>query len=1365
MVGKIRSKISAATSIQFEFGSTGTALSSPWFTAFAVTACFAIGSSGALAADVLNTTAAQVLTVANGTSVDAGGIIDNQGEILMRGTSALTKIQLLSAESPATLTGGGTVSLTGYTNNYNRIYGYGGTLINQDNLIVGSGYIGGSLVLQNAGVVQASGSAGLTVQVQSGSTNTGYMQASSGGYLALNGSFIDNATGTIQALTGSTVRVNSGQVTGGSFRAVGSGVLSVGGTISGAAISAQNSARVELTGGGLLTGTSLSTSGAATWAASGGNRLDNVTIGVGVQLDAQNGSNTYLSGGILNQGRIALNTAGSETALRVHSTYGPTTLSGGGRIILADNALSRIYGHNGTLINQGNQIQGAGFIGGNSASETLTLNNAGTVTANGTNALNIQAQLGSTNTNIMQAVSGSTLRLIDSNFDNAGGTIRASVGSRVEVANSIIRNGSLQAQDGAQIVLSNGNLAGTSLSTLGTGAYSVAGTNNVLWNMTVGSNTQLDVNNGSLALLGGNIENRGEIAVNSLGASTRLRVNPGYGTAVLSGGGTITLGNNPANQIYGENGTLINQDNLIQGAGIIGGSLTLNNAGVIDANQSNRLSVYARSGSTNTGILQASLGGRLELNGSFIDNTAGTIQALTGSTVLFNSGQITGGSFKAAGSGLLSVGGTISGAAISAQDSARVELTGGGTLTGTSLSTLGTATWAASGDNRLGNVTIGVGVQLNARNGSNTYLSGGIINQGEIALNTAGNETALRVYSAYGPATLSGGGTIVMADSTLSRIYGHNSTLTNQDNLIQGAGYIGGYGSETLILKNAGRIQAGSNAGLTVSVANGSTNTGLIQAGIGKTLRFNNSVIDNTSGTIRALLNSTIDINGGQITGGDLVAYAGSARVDLSNGSLINTTLSTTGSGTFSASGNNLLQNVTVGSNTLLDVKNGSYNLLAGNTVNRGEIALNSLGVTTRLRINPTYGPTTLSGGGTITLGNNTANQIYGENGTLINQDNLIQGTGYIGGSLTLNNAGTVSANGTSDLRVLVRSGSTNTGTLQASNGARLNLSGSYFDNTGGTIRALNGSTVVTSGAGNLANVVGSTLNGGTYQVVSTGDTSTLNISGAAITTNNANVTLDGVNTVFSQIDGLADNQGRFSVLGGRSFATTAGLTNSGTVAVGSGSDISVNGSYTQTAGELVLGGGGITAADLDILGGTVSGNGTIYGNLNVSGGTVGPGFSPGAITVDGDFSLDPFSILTMEIGGTDPLLYDQLFVTGTADLLGTIEISFINEFLPTAGNLFTIISAGVFTDLSTLVSLSVVGGPEGLQFETIFGDGTLSIGSFQVSAVPLPGSLVMFLSGLAGIAFLRRRRTSRGGWDSDGAESQTQQMKMKEAA
>jgi uncharacterized delta-60 repeat protein len=80
---------------------------------------------------------------------------------------------------------------------------------------------------------------------------------------------------------------------------------------------------------------------------------------------------------------------------------------------------------------------------------------------------------------------------------------------------------------------------------------------------------------------------------------------------------------------------------------------------------------------------------------------------------------------------------------------------------------------------------------------------------------------------------------------------------------------------------------------------------------------------------------------------------------------------------------------------------------------------------------------------------------------------------------------------------------------------------------------------------------------------------------------------------------------------------------------------------------------------------GKVSGVGVIKGKV-INDGTVSPGNSPGLLKIEGDFTQSAGGQSIFQIGGTDPALSDQLWVTGAVDLAGTVKIELIDGFVPT---------------------------------------------------------------------------------------------------
>lgn len=86
---------------------------------------------------------------------------------------------------------------------------------------------------------------------------------------------------------------------------------------------------------------------------------------------------------------------------------------------------------------------------------------------------------------------------------------------------------------------------------------------------------------------------------------------------------------------------------------------------------------------------------------------------------------------------------------------------------------------------------------------------------------------------------------------------------------------------------------------------------------------------------------------------------------------------------------------------------------------------------------------------------------------------------------------------------------------------------------------------------------------------------------------------------------------------------------------------------------------------------GFISGTGLVGADF-LNHGTIGPGSSPGTITVDGNFTQSAEGMTILEIGGTIPdEQYDQLVVTGDAQIGGTVVLQFIDGFAPTAGQEF----------------------------------------------------------------------------------------------
>jgi len=117
-------------------------------------------------------------------------------------------------------------------------------------------------------------------------------------------------------------------------------------------------------------------------------------------------------------------------------------------------------------------------------------------------------------------------------------------------------------------------------------------------------------------------------------------------------------------------------------------------------------------------------------------------------------------------------------------------------------------------------------------------------------------------------------------------------------------------------------------------------------------------------------------------------------------------------------------------------------------------------------------------------------------------------------------------------------------------------------------------------------------------------------------------------------------------------------------------------GRYRQTAGGTVVehsASGGLWA-DVDLEGGSLSGTGDIFGDLNHTGGVVSPGVSAGVLTVEGNYDQAAMGRLIIELAGASS--FDRLAIVGTATLGGILETVLTDGFQPAAGNAFEILTA-----------------------------------------------------------------------------------------
>jgi hypothetical protein len=148
-------------------------------------------------------------------------------------------------------------------------------------------------------------------------------------------------------------------------------------------------------------------------------------------------------------------------------------------------------------------------------------------------------------------------------------------------------------------------------------------------------------------------------------------------------------------------------------------------------------------------------------------------------------------------------------------------------------------------------------------------------------------------------------------------------------------------------------------------------------------------------------------------------------------------------------------------------------------------------------------------------------------------------------------------------------------------------------------------------------------------------------------------------------------------------------------------------------------------------------GAGTTTGNVEYAA-SYRPSNSPNAVSVQ-NVLLDPTSTLIMELGGTTPGTgYDQLDIFGLATLNGTLVLSYLDGFSPSAGESFEIFD-GPTTGSFSQISLPALNN--GLSWNT-----TSLYSNGEISVVPEPSTFALLAAGALGLLGYgwRRRRAAR---------------------
>ena len=533
------------------------------------------------------------------------------------------------------------------------------------------------------------------------------------------------------------------------------------------------------------------------------------TVTLKGRINILNNTGLNIAGAIDNTGTISLLAGNNGTELYVDGA----TLTGGGQILLSDDSNNVIFGsaNTATLVNVDNTISGAGRLGAGQL--TLINEAAGLINADGTSALVLDISPTIANSGLIEATGAGGL-LIESTpiNDVTGGVIYA---------------------DNSLISLQSATIIGGVLKDAGTGAFQTLDAATLLDGTTqaVDSTGQINILNNTGLQLAGAIVNTGAIAIDAGNNGTDLFF---VGKVSLTGAGQILMTDDANNLLDFTSPTsmLVNVDNTISGGGRIVVPLDNQRKGVIDATGASALTIVEVGGTVaNAGLIEATGAGGLTIQDSTINNSAtGLLTVAKGSVINLITADIIGGTLRSVASGFFQT------------------LDSGSLLDGTKAAVKNLAT-------------------IDIVNNTQLLLGGAIDNVDSINLQAGNNGTNLVIEASV---SLTGGGQITMTDDVNNLIVGASATsiLTNVDNVISGAGRIGG-AALTLINDVGGIIDATGSSALTIDASGTVINKGIIEATGTGGLTLNAVINGGTTGKILIATNSVATLAGRHDRGRD----------------------------------------------------------------------------------------------------------------------------------------------------------------------------------------------------------------------------------------------------------------------------------------------------------------------------------------------------------------------------------------------------------------------------------------------------------------------------------------------------------------
>jgi hypothetical protein len=647
-------------------------------------------------------------------------------------------------------------------------------------------------------------------------------------------------------------------------------------------------------------------------------------------------------------------------------------------------------------------------------------------------------------------------------------------------------------------------------------------------------------------------------------------------------------------------------------------------------------------------------------------------------------------------------------------------------------------------------VTLGTGMAVSAYNGNGLVVdAGGVftLNGGSLSVSSITNNGSF-IYNSgdlSSSGDLSIGGSSTYSIDPSSRFYlGNGGVLTvetgaalelNGGSLTAGdingsitfnSGYLRLSDTDLLVgtgglLGSSLTLDAGKSLSLSHHDINAADNTLIISSGASVTLDGGDLFV----GAISKSNSGSFNFNSGSL-------YLRNSNLAIGTGGLLGSSVNLDSSKVLDVNGT-----LTVDAGSILSLNGGS--LYARQAVNNGNFNFNS---------------------GTLSIG---YDMTVGTGGLLGDSVNLNSNMTLRVGALTVDTGSTMSINGGYlSAGSVVNNGSFNfnSGSLSISSltvgtgellGANVGLSSTKNLHVDGTVNiASSGTMTVNSGymsfdhlnnSGNMR-VLGGTVDVDSYYGGTVKNNGTVRIASAA------EMRVDGPN------DSVTSGQASYEQNAGHTKIETGG-----TLRIYDPD----GGIYTQNAGMTTVD-GELIASSVVINGGTLKGSGTIDGNLEVWGGALNPGNSPGVLEVTGDFVLTEAGTLHLEVAdnGFGTLAWDQLIVGGVFDLQGgLVQISLSEDIdIATFNTTFTMDSffrsgtSAANTGLDPLqlalfdsLDLYVFDDGATPQWYSLdysaAGDFTSMLSAPPTSAVPVPGAVWLFGSGLIGLMGFAKRKVA----------------------